>query len=56
MFGDDKSDDLRPKKIDASKLPDYQKVRRYLGPAGISITTADNGWIVTGFTLSKAKP
>ena len=56
MFGDDKSDELRIKKIDASKLPDYQKVRRYLGPAGISITTEDNGWFVTGFTLSKAKP
>jgi hypothetical protein len=39
--------------IDGSKLPEYDLVRRYLGPAGMTATTEANGWLLTGFTLVK---
>jgi len=43
----------RESKIDASKLPDYDVVRRYLGPAGVYVVTEEDGWFVEGFLLSK---
>ena len=42
-----------PQKIDGSQLPDYQIVRRYLGPAGLQVTSEPDGWYLKGFTLSK---
>ena len=53
MLGDGKEGVLRPQRIDGSKLPDYDLVRRYLGPAGMTATTEANGWMLTGFTLVK---
>ena len=44
---------LRAQKIDGSQLPEYQVVRRYLGPAGLQATSEPNGWFLKGFTLSK---
>ena len=43
----------RTQKIDGSQLPDYQVVRRYLGPAGFKATSEPNGWYLKGFTLTK---
>ncbi len=43
----------REQKIDGSKLPDYQVVRRYLGPSGIAATSEEDGWYIVGFTLRK---
>ncbi len=44
----------RIQQIDGSKLPEYQIVRRYLGPAGAFVRThPDVGWFVTGCFLSK---
>ena len=37
----------------AVDLPDYDIVRRYLGPAGMQITAEPNGWFLKGFTLTK---
>ncbi|MCH8922409.1 MAG: hypothetical protein IIA67_04595 [Planctomycetes bacterium] len=46
---------VRKAKIDGKKLPSYDVVRRYLGPAGLAITTEQDGWFITGFTLDKRK-
>ena len=53
LFGDDKGDGTRKQKIDGRKLPDYQLVRRYLGPAGLQVTSEPEGWFLKGFTLTK---
>lgn len=55
LMGEGKEGVLRTQRIDGSKLPDYDMVRRYLGPAGMSITTEEDGWFLTGFTLNKAE-
>jgi hypothetical protein len=34
-------------------LPDYQVVRRYLGSAGLQVTSEPEGWYLKGFTLTK---
>jgi hypothetical protein len=46
----------RKQKIDGSELPAYDMVRRYLGPAGSFVTTRDDGWFITGFSLPKRAP
>lgn len=56
MLGEGKEGVLRPQRIDGSKLPDYDLVRRYLGPAGMTMTTEKTGWLLTGFTLTKESP
>jgi hypothetical protein len=53
MLGEGKEGVLREQRIDGSKLPDYDMVRRYLGPAGATMTTEEEGWFLTGFTLNK---
>ena len=46
-------DEVREQEIDGSKLPDYQIVRRYLGPAGLYVQTEEDGWFVAGTLLPK---
>ena len=53
MLGEGKEGVLRTQRIDGSKLPEFDSVRRYLGPAGITATTEVDGWYLTGFTLNK---
>ncbi len=53
LFGEGKQGTTRPQKIDGSELPEYQVVRRYLGPAGMQVTSEEDGWFLKGFTLSK---
>lgn len=53
MLGEGKEGVLRTQRIDGSELPEFDMVRRYLGPAGITMTTEADGWFVTGFTLNK---
>ena len=53
MLGDGKEGSVRKQEIDGGKLPDFETVRRYFGPAGISVVSVDDGWEVTGFTTSK---
>ncbi|MBX7167678.1 MAG: hypothetical protein K1X74_15210 [Pirellulales bacterium] len=43
----------REAEIDASKLPDYQVVRRYLGPSGAFVKSVDDGWFIVGMLLRK---
>ncbi len=52
VFDDDNDDEtVRKQQIDGSKLPDYQRVRRYLGPAGIYAISVEDGWLITGILL-----
>jgi hypothetical protein len=44
---------LREQQIDGSKLPDFEMVRRYFGPAGAVIRSDADGWFIVGATLSK---
>jgi len=44
---------VRKPKIDGRKLPEFDVVRRYLGPAGTFITSVQDGWFVVGFMLPK---
>jgi hypothetical protein len=53
LLSDSKPGTVRKARLDGSKLPPYDAVRRYLGPAGTFIVTEDDGWFVTGFMLSK---
>jgi len=53
LFGEGKKGEARAQKIDGSQLPDYSIVRRYLGPAGLQVTSEPDGWYLKGFTLNK---
>jgi hypothetical protein len=52
LFGEGKKG-VRQQKIDGSQLPDYQVVRRYLGPAGMQVVSEPDGWFLKGMLLSK---
>ena len=53
LFGEGKKGKTRDQQIDGRKLPDYDVVRRYLGPAGMQMTSEPEGWFLKGFTLKK---
>ena len=53
MFGQGKEGEVRKQKIEGGKLPEFDVVRRSLGPAGLTVTSEENGWFVKGFTLTK---
>lgn len=54
MLADEEDgNELRKQAIDGSKLPEFEFVRRYLGPAGMVVETLPDGWMLTGVTLSK---
>ena len=50
---DTDDEELREQKLDAQQLPEYQMVRRYLGPAGMFVVSHEDGWSITGCFLSK---
>ncbi len=56
-FASGKKGVRRKQEIDGSKLPDYDFVRRHLGPGGFQATTEDKadfrGWFLKGFILPK---
>ena len=53
LFGEGKKGETRKQQIDGRTLPDYNVVRRYLGPAGMQMTSERDGWFLKGFTLTK---
>ncbi|MCA9150045.1 MAG: hypothetical protein KDA92_12120, partial [Planctomycetales bacterium] len=53
MLGPDDETVLRKQNIDGSKLPDFQVVRRYLGPTGMFMRSEKDGWYVAGVLLNK---
>jgi hypothetical protein len=55
MILDDGSEGPRKSSIDGSKLPPYEAMVKYLGPAGLFVQSEDNGWWVVG-TLQTRNP
>lgn len=55
-FGNNTDGPPREQRLDASQLPDFQVVRRYLGPAGTYMTSEPEGWFLVGFLLTKQNP
>jgi hypothetical protein len=55
LLADDDADEaeLRKQSIDGSKMPSYDKVKKYFGPAGFYLTTEDDGWMISGCLLKK---
>jgi hypothetical protein len=56
FLGSGKEGELRPQKIDGRNLPDFEAVRRYFGPAGTTVRTENDGWLIEGILLSKEGP
>jgi len=46
-------DTTRKQEVDASKAPDFDFVRRHLGPAGTFAVSEEDGWFFKGIMLSK---
>lgn len=53
LFAPEEEDTLRDPKFDGTKLPEFDKVKPYLGPAGMFLRTEDLGWSVSGCLLAK---
>ena len=47
---------VRKQRIDGSSLPNFEAVRRYLGPAGRVIRSERDGWFITAAVLNKEAP
>ena len=43
----------RKQRLSGEKLPDFEKVRKYFGPAGFFMKTNENGWSFGGLLLKK---
>ncbi len=52
-LGTGKRHEPREQQIDGSKLPDFEVVRRYLGPAGSVLSSEPDGWFLKGAMLTK---
>ena len=53
VLGSGKKDEIRKQQIDGSKLPPFEEVQKYLGPAGSYVHTEEDGWILVGCLLKK---
>lgn len=53
LLGSGKKGETRKQRIDGSKLPEFEVVRRYLGPAGLAAESEQAGWFIKGFLLKK---
>lgn len=53
LIGTGEQDVLREQHINGKNLPEFQVVRRYLGPGGLFIRTEDDGWFASGVLLTK---
>ncbi|MBN1855167.1 MAG: DUF3352 domain-containing protein [Pirellulales bacterium] len=45
--------ELREQKFDGSKLPSFEYVRRYFGPAGFAVLPEEDGWFLVGVMIRK---
>jgi hypothetical protein len=56
LFASDEDDEsmiVRHQQIDGTKMPEFEKVREYLGPAGFYVQSEDDGWLVSGCLLKR---
>jgi hypothetical protein len=56
LLGEEKEGVTRKPRLDGSKLPPYEQIRQFLGPAGSFVASEPNGWYIIGFTLGKQVP
>lgn len=56
LLAEEKEGVTRKPRLDGSKLPPFEKIRHFLGPAGSFVTSEPNGWYVIGFTLGGQAP
>lgn len=56
ILGEDREGVTRKPRFDGATLPDFNVVRRHLGPSGSFTTSEPTGWFVVGFTVSKVTP
>ncbi|HEX5103803.1 MAG TPA: hypothetical protein VFV87_08340 [Pirellulaceae bacterium] len=55
MLSEDE-DEVRKPEIDGSKLPEFELVKKYLGPGGIFAVQENEGWYLVGTLLKKEVP
>ncbi len=53
MASSGKSGVPRHQRIDGSKLPDFEVVRKALGPSSAAMTSEENGWFTKGVLMTK---
>jgi hypothetical protein len=53
VMGAGKKGVLRKQEIDGSKMPDFEFVRRNLGPSGLQVISEEDGWFIKGCLLTK---
>ncbi len=54
MFGEGKKGQPRKQQVDGKEMPDFDVVRRHLGPAGtVVVSEGDDSWFIKGFLLKK---
>ena len=53
MLGPEEEGVLREQQIDGDKMPEFEKIREYFGPAGLFVDSEEDGWFVTGCLLNK---
>jgi hypothetical protein len=53
LLGPEEEGVLRKQEIRGEKMPDFQAVRRYLGPAGLYVRSEPDGWSIIGCLLTK---
>jgi hypothetical protein len=56
LLGEDKEGITRKPRLDGGKLPEFEAVRRYLGPSGSFVASEPTGWFIVGFTVGKQIP
>jgi hypothetical protein len=55
ILGDGKPGTVRTQRIDGSKLPDFELIRRYFGTAGLGMQSLADGWYITGVALPRSQ-
>jgi len=53
MLGPEERGVLREQQIKGEKLPEYEKIRQYFGPAGVYVLSEEDGWFAAGCFLPK---
>jgi hypothetical protein len=53
MFGATQEGRVRTQEIDGTKLPDFDDMKKYMGPGGVYIQSEDDGWYIVGVLLKK---
>ena len=51
MLGPEEEGVLREQQIEGKKMPEFEKIRKYLGPAGLFVDSEHDGWLVSGCLL-----